>query len=140
MNMGWAHGKDERLLSARDSGLTFQDACEGLGVSRNAAIGRYHRLKGTVFPSQIQRKTEQAEATRRRRRIRSEREKTHTAILDAMDDAINAGLKRNDAIRLAAKAGCPTGLIARRVQLSRQRVDKIVSDHEVALGSKSNHV
>lgn len=140
MNMEWAPGKDERLLSARDGGATFRDAGERLGVSRNAAIGRYHRLKGTTFPSQIQRIKQQQQDTRRRRRIRSERERAQAAILDAMEDAMNAGMMRNDAIAMAAKAGCPTGLIASRVQLSRQRVDKIVRAREVALGNKSNHV
>ncbi|ABE63188.1 hypothetical protein Nham_2397 [Nitrobacter hamburgensis X14] len=139
MNVGWAPSKDERLLAVKGDGASFQEACERLGVSRSAAIGRYHRIKGTVFPSQAQRRARQAEETRRQRRIKSEREKVHAAILDAMEEAINNGMKRNDAIVSAAKAKCPIGLVAKRLQLSRQRVDKILRDYEVAFGNKSNH-
>jgi hypothetical protein len=56
-----------------------------------------------------------------------------------MEEAINNGMKRNDAIVSAAKAKCPIGLVASRLQLSRQRVNKILRDHEVAFGNKSNH-
>lgn len=139
MNMGWAPGKDERLLAAKGRGASFQEASERLGVTRSAAIGRYHRIKGTVFPSLARRQAQQAEETRCKRRIKSDREKSNAAILDAMEDAIANGMKRNDAIVSAADAKCPIGLVAQRVQLSRQRVDKILRDHKVAFGSKSNH-
>lgn len=47
--MIWSPEQDALLVTARDSGRKFPGIAAELGVSKNAALARYHRLKRTVF-------------------------------------------------------------------------------------------
>jgi GcrA cell cycle regulator len=41
----WTDARVKRALKLRDEGLSARDMGEALGVSRNAVIGKFHRLK-----------------------------------------------------------------------------------------------
>lgn len=47
----WTPARDKELLRLRDDEkLVFTAVARRMGISDKSAIGRYHRLKGRVFP------------------------------------------------------------------------------------------
>lgn len=61
--MGWTKEKVEELRSLWDKGLTANEIAKILGVTKNAIVGKVHRLCLKARPSPIKSKTEEHGAT-----------------------------------------------------------------------------
>ncbi|MEO8317783.1 MAG: GcrA family cell cycle regulator, partial [Bradyrhizobium sp.] len=62
--MMWTDRLDAKLLKLKRDGLSFAEIGERIGVTRNAALGRFQRLNGIVFPSQAARRQARKETAR----------------------------------------------------------------------------
>jgi len=49
----WNSDLDTELVQLRKRGLSFSEISAEMGITRGAALGRFNRLKGKVFPSQV---------------------------------------------------------------------------------------
>ena len=116
----WNTKLDKKLLQAKEAGASFAEIGQRLGVSRSAAIGRYHRINGRIFPSQ----TIEGRAASPNKRAMLERK--NRAALDLMDAEMAGGVERNDAMRKAYLNGCRIPAIARHVGLTIPRVRFLV--------------
>ena len=120
----WTAEKNKQLQRLEAAGLSAAQIAERTGTTRNAVIGRSVRLRGLIFPSQIQR--ERSERALRAARLLRQKERT-AASLASMRRAIARGTPRDVAIVLAVKAHVTYQAIADELGLSRQRVQQIVS-------------
>src|SRR6516162_11811570 len=102
---------------------------ERMGVTRSAAIGRFNRLIGNVFPSDAARQREESADARRRAAARLEKQR-HLAKKLRAD--IAAGKNRNRSIKQAYEAGATVRAIAKVIGVSHQRVQRITA----AMGAK----
>jgi len=120
MKGAWNERLDKRLVADHLAGLSFAEIGERLGVSRCAAIGRYHRLQGKVFPSA----TPAGRAAAPSKRAAQEWKDKN--VLDTMDADIAAGGDRNAAMRTAYLSGCRLSALAAHLGLSKVRVRQLV--------------
>ena len=125
----WKSDLDAELMRLRKRGLSFGQISERMGVTRSAAIGRFNRLIGNVFPSDAARQREESADARRRAAARLERQR-HLAKKLRAD--ITAGKNRNRAIKQAYEAGATTRTIAKVVGVTFSRVQQITA----AMGAK----
>ena len=71
----WDRERDVLLVELRAQGLSFAEIGRRIGVTRNAAISRFHWIGGTKFPSEHERKARAAaERESRRKLLRGKRE------------------------------------------------------------------
>jgi hypothetical protein len=120
----WTVEKDKQLQKLEAAGLSAAQIADRLGRTRNAVIGRSVRLRGLIFPSQIQR--ERTERALLSARLHQERERTAVS-LASMRRVIAKGTPRDIAIVSAVKAKVTYQAIADELGLSRQRVQQIVA-------------
>jgi hypothetical protein len=120
----WTAEKDKHLQRLEAAGLSAAQIADRIGTTRNAVIGRSARLRGLIFPSQIQR--QRSERALHAARLRQQKERTVVS-LASMRRAIVKGTSRNVAIVLAVKAHVTYQAIAQELGLTRQRVQQIVS-------------
>ena len=125
----WNSDLDAELIRLRKRGLSFGEISAEMGITRGAALGRFRRLKGKVFPSQVAREQEIADAMRRRKAARLERQRR---LVKKMGADIAAGKDRNRAIKEAYEAGATVRAIAQGIGLSVGRVQQITA----AMGAK----
>ena len=125
----WNSDLDAELIRLRKRGLSFGEISAKMGVTRGAALGRFRRLKGKVFPSQVAREQEIADARRRRKAARLEKQRR---LVKKMGADIAAGKDRNRAIKEAYEAGATVRAIAQGIGLSVGRVQQITA----AMGAK----
>ena len=125
----WNSDLDTELVQLRKRGLSFSEISAEMGITRGAALGRFNRLKGKVFPSQVAREQEIADAIRRRKAARLEKQQSLVKKLKA---DIAAGKDRNRAIKEAYEAGATVRAIAQGIGLSVGRVQQITA----AMGAK----
>src|SRR6516162_7758202 len=125
----WDSDLDTELVQLRKRGLSFSEISAEMGITRGAALGRFNRLKGKVFPSQVAREQEIADAIRRRKAARLEKQQRLVKKLKA---DIAAGKDRNRAIKEAYEAGATVRAIAQGIGLSVGRVQQITA----AMGAK----
>ena len=125
----WNSDLDAELIRLRKRGLSFGEISAKMGITRGAALGRFRRLKGKVFPSQVAREQEIADAIRRRKAARLEKQQRLVKKLKA---DIAAGKVRNRAIKEAYEAGATVRAIAQGIGLSVGRVQQITA----AMGAK----
>ena len=125
----WNSDLDAELMRLRKRGLSFGQISERMGVTRGAAVGRFNRLIGNVFPSDAARQREESADARRRAAARLEKQR-HLAKKLRAD--IAAGKNRNRAIKQAYEAGATVRAIAKVVGVSFQRVQRITT----AMGAK----
>ena len=64
----WTDRLDAKLLKLKKDGLSFAEIAEQMGITRNAALGRFQRLNGVVFPSQLERRRSRAAAAKAQER------------------------------------------------------------------------
>ena len=88
----WTSDLDAELIRLRKRGLSFGEISAEMGITRGAALGRFRRLKGKVFLSQVAREQEIADAIRRRKAARLEKQQRLVKKLKA---DIAAGKDRN---------------------------------------------
>ena len=125
----WNSDLDTELMRLRNRGFSFGEISVRMSVTRNAALGRFYRLSGNVFPSDAARLREEAADARRRAAARLEKQRRLAKKLKA---DIAAGKNRNRAIKEAYEAGATVRTIAKVVGVSFQRVQKITA----AMGAK----
>lgn len=119
----WDKSLDEKLLQLRERGLSFAELAPELGVSRSAAIGRFQRIQGRVFPSEVAR-DEVAAAARKalKAEIASERE----VLARSIGAAIASGRPRNEVIADALTNGATYQVIGEGLGVTKQRVHQII--------------
>ena len=125
----WNSDLDTELVQLRKRGLSFSEISAEMGITRGAALGRFNRLKGKVFPSQVAREQEIADARRRRKAARLERQRR---LVKKMGADIAAGKDRNRAIKEAYEAGATVRAIAQVIGLTAARVHQIA----IAMGAQ----
>jgi hypothetical protein len=125
----WNSDLDAELIRLRKRGLSFGEISAKMGITRGAALGRFQRLKGKIFPSQVVREQEIADARRRRKAARLEKQQR---LVKKMKADIAAGKDRNRAIKEAYEAGATVRAIAQGIGLSVGRVQQITA----AMGAK----
>ena len=120
----WTADKDKQLQRLEAAGLSGAQIADRIGTTRGAVIGRSARLRGLIFPSQLQR--QRRERALRVARLR-QKEERFAVPLASMRRAIARGTPRNIAIVLAVKAHVTYQAIADELGISRQRVQQIIS-------------
>ena len=125
----WNSDLDAELIRLRKRGLSFGEISAKMGITRGAALGRFQRLKGKIFPSQVVREQEIADARRRRKAARLEKQQR---LVKKMKADIAAGKDRNRAIKEAYEAGATVRAIAQVIGLTAARVHQIA----IAMGAQ----
>jgi hypothetical protein len=120
----WTAEKDKQLRRLEAAGLSAAQIADRLGTTRSAVIGRPVRLRGLVFPSQLQR--QRTERTLQAARLHQQKERT-AASLASMRRVITRGTPRDVAIVSAARAHVTYQAIADELGLTKQRVQQIVA-------------
>jgi IS30 family transposase len=113
--MAWDSERDAALVELHSQGLSFRQISARLGVTRNAALGRYQRVVRKKFPS---------ESAKARSELRLERRAI--AILKLRRD-LAAGVEPQTAILRALGAGAGGGLIATELNVPPHRVYQLVA-------------
>jgi hypothetical protein len=120
----WTAEKNKQLQRLEAAGLSAAQIADRLGTTRSAVLGRSVRVRGLIFPSQIQRqRTERAQQAAREHQ---QRERT-AASLASMRRVIARGTPRDMAIVSAVKAHLTYRAIADELGLTKQRVQQIVA-------------
>ena len=112
--MAWDRERDAALIELRAQGLTFNQISARLGVTRNAALGRYQRVVRKKFPS---------ESPSARSELRQERRAI--AILKLRRD-LAAGVEPQTAV-LRALGAAGVGLVATELNVPPHRVYQLVA-------------
>jgi|SRR6516225_2347369 hypothetical protein len=125
----WDSDLDAELVRLRNHGLSFGEISARMGVTRSAALGRFYRLSGSVFPSEAARRQEEAADAKRRVAARLEKQRQ---LAEKLRADITAGKNRDRAIKEAYEAGAGVRTIAKVIGVTFARVQQITA----ALGAK----
>ena len=120
----WDRERDAALVELHSQGLSFAEIGRRIGVTRNAAISRFHWIGGTKFPSEHERKARAA--AERERRLKLLREKQEQAVQELRRDLATDMLRR-DAILKALESGATCKLIGLELNLSGARVHQLAA-------------
>jgi hypothetical protein len=120
----WDRERDVLLVELRAQGLSFAEIGRRIGVTRNAAISRFHWIGGTKFPSEHERKARAA--AERERRLKLLREKQEQAVQELRRDLATDMLRR-DAILKALESGATCKLIGLELNVSGARVHQLAA-------------
>jgi hypothetical protein len=120
----WNARLDAKLLKLKRDGLSFAEIGERMGITRNAALGRFQRLNGVVFPSQLERRQSREAAARLKKETRLRKE---GEIVRKMKAAIAAGTDRTKAMSQAYAAGASFRAIGEVFGVSRERAYQIAT-------------
>jgi hypothetical protein len=134
--MKWSPEQDAELKRLWPDASASQIA-KKMGTTRNAVIGRIHRLEGGYpqYESAL-RRARAVEAKKRRAARRAE----ELIIINAMKDRLSSGHCRDRAILLACEAGARQRVIAKECGISYQRVQQIlVREKESILERRESH-
>jgi len=125
----WNRERDAALVELHSQGLSFAEIGRRIGVTRNAAISRFHWIGGTKFPSEHERKARAA--AERERRLKLLREKQEQAVQELRRDLATDMLRR-DAILKALESGATCKLRSRKFLATDRRLWKRreVSSHD----------
>ena len=118
----WTGKREADLLKFKQAGLSASQIGLKLGCTRNAVIGKIHRLAGTVFAGDVRRAAEERDAARFKEAERLKRER---AAIKAMKAAIRAGMDRGQAIDAAVESGATFPAIGRELGFSQQRAHQL---------------
>lgn len=117
----WNDRRDAKLKASWGIQSASQIA-DILGTTRNAVIGRIHRIRGT-YQSKID--AELAAAREATERMKTKRDECHRIIIAAMLGKITAGYPRNRAVIEAREQGATLAIIGQAIGVSRERVRQI---------------
>ncbi len=120
----WNDRLDARLLKLKREGYSFAEIGDQIGVTRNAAIGRWQRLNGRVFPSQVARGQIRKEANKAMAKARIQKE---AEIVRELKSSIASGADRDKVINQALAAGATYQVVGDALELSKQRIHQIAS-------------
>jgi DNA-binding Lrp family transcriptional regulator len=124
-NIMWNDQLDAKLLRLRREGLSFAEAAERMGVSRNTVLGRAQRLAGKKFPSQ----TARSELRRRANDARARQAAAKAKVISRkLKKDLASGVPRNVAVRTALDLGAAPKLVAGIIGVSSQRVRQIMRE------------
>ena len=115
----WTRDMDRKLLRGVERGLSRGRMAKELGVSRSAAIARYHRIKGVVFESDRKRRIDAARQAKERKRRRAE---AAAKLMSELSRRIRSGMSRYEACRIAREEGASLNVIARHFGVTRQAI------------------
>jgi hypothetical protein len=116
----WDSERDAALVELHSQGLSFAEIGRRIDVTRNAAISRFHWIRGTKFRSEQERKVE------RERRLKLLREKQQQAVQELRRDLATDMLRR-DAILKALESGATCKLIGLELNVSGARVHQLAA-------------
>ena len=116
----WDRERDAALFELHSQGLSFAEIGRRIDVTRNAAISRFHWIRGTKFRSEQERKVE------RERRLKLLREKQQQAVQELRRDLATDMLRR-DAILKALESGATCKLIGLELNVSGARVHQLAA-------------
>ena len=120
----WDRERDAALFELHSQGLSFAEIGRRISVTRNAAISRFHWIRGTKFRSEQERKAKVA--AERERRLKLLREKQQQAVQELRRDLATDMLRR-DAILKALESGATCKLIGLELNLSGARVHQLAA-------------
>ena len=120
----WDRERDAALVELHSQGLSFAEIGRRIGVTRNAAISRFHWIRGTKFRSEHERKAKVA--AERERRLKPLREKQEQAVQELRRDLATDMLRR-DAILKALESGATCKLIGLELNVSGARVHQLAA-------------
>jgi hypothetical protein len=120
----WNDRLDAKLLKLKRQGLSFAEIGERMGITRNAALGRFQRLNGVVFPSQLERRRTREAAARLKKETRLRKE---GEIIRKMKAAIAAGTDKGKAMKQAHVAGATFVTIGEVLGISSVRAYQIAN-------------
>ncbi|MEN6535701.1 MAG: GcrA family cell cycle regulator [Bryobacteraceae bacterium] len=119
----WTPARDAELLRLWPQRSASKIATK-LGTTRNAVIGRYHRLDGR-YAEKIAAAQEAARDETEKRRAAARA--VEATIISTMIAQLARGVARNEAILQARRAGARFEAIGDAVGVTRQRVKQIVA-------------
>lgn len=117
----WTADMDAKLRAGRErkAPIPFSALGASIGVTKNAAIGRWHRISGTLFPYDI----ELGRLTMAQRAARAaEKRKHEDAGLRALASALAQGKSKGEAVATARKRGATLESIAKHFGVTKQAV------------------
>jgi hypothetical protein len=132
----WTPRRDEQLQELQGEGLSAAKIAEQLGTTRDAVLGRLHRLSDAslTFPSYIR---QEKEARARSAARQKKRERVASTVLLKMKQEIARGVDRDKAIVRARKGEATLQAIGDVLGLTRERVRQITTDQSSS-GKKDN--
>lgn len=119
----WSAEMDAALRAGRTRSppLSFKDIGLSLGVSKDAALGRWHRINKMVFAYDIARDTE--------REVRAaERRKREEAALEELDHLLIHRRPKGAAIAAVRKMGVSLTAIGRHLGVTKQAAQQLSSE------------
>jgi hypothetical protein len=120
----WTDRLDAKLLKLKKDGFSFAEIAEKMKITRNAALGRFQRLNGVVFPSQRERRRTREAAARLKKETRLRKE---GEIIRKMKAAIAAGTDRGKAMSQGHAAGATWVAIGEVFGISSVRAYQIAN-------------
>jgi hypothetical protein len=120
----WTDRLDAKLLKLKKEGLSFAEIGERMGITRNAALGRFQRLNGVVFASTLERRRTRAAAARAKKEARLKKE---AELIRKMKAAIAAGTDKGKAMSQAHAAGATFVAIGEVLGISSVRAYQIAN-------------
>jgi len=120
----WNDRLDAKLRKLQKEGYSFAEIGERMGITRNAALGRFQRISGVVFPSQLERRRNREAAAKLKldTRLRKEGE-----AIRKMKAAIAGGTDKAKAMKQAYAAGASFRAIGEVYGVSRERAYQIAT-------------
>jgi hypothetical protein len=112
---------DETILRLKSQGLSLRDISKQLGKSLGSVTGRYYRLKGVRYPSQLARDAQQ-KRNRELRRAARKKERSMAAIQAAIE--LRNGVAFSVAVGRARAAGASLDMIGTCCGISKQALHK----------------
>jgi hypothetical protein len=130
--MFWTPEQDAELKRLWPE-VSAREIAKRLGTTRNAVIGRIHRIDRSYADYISAKKQEARDHTERRRDAVKAAERK---IINAMNNLLARGLSRNEAIAQARQAGARLEVIGNAIGVTRQRVDQIVARQKESVGKR----
>ena|SRR5579871_712284 len=118
----WQPGDDKKLVEMWPD-FSAKQIAKKLGCSRNAVIGRFHRINKTYADGEQARKRRLKAA---RSEKRSARREVEAAAIAEMKRRIASGFDRDEEIRKAYRAGAGQPAIGDVFGITRQAISLIV--------------
>src|SRR3981081_2279167 len=118
----WTPRRDAKLREMWDTHTAIDIAAE-LGTTRNAVIGRIHRIMGSYQEKIAKQLAAARDVTRKKRKLQETRQR---AIVATMLRRIDAGTARDKAIARARAEGATLQTIGDAIGITRERVRQIV--------------
>ena len=120
----WNDRLDAKLRKLQKEGYSFAEIGERMGITRNAALGRFQRISGVVFPSKLERRRNREAGAKLKRETRLKKEGD---AIKKMKAAIDGGTDKAKAMKQAYAAGASFRAIGEVYGVSRERAYQIAT-------------